>query len=346
MKIKLPVFLFVTVFVLGCASRTPAALDACLKTQAAFDIGSGSTKVKVAEVDVCQRQLRQVVWESSQAVPYEESMTISSEGKLLPLEIREKGKLAFRELLDGAIEHGATSAQGAATEAFREARNGKEVIQDLERIGNQVIPTRLTIVSQETESRMGFAAGIAISGLSEEKTIVWDIGGGSQEIAMKNADPKKPFLAFKGKVASAQFMKSFPVKPTNGRSSPNPIGNKGFAKGLQRAREIARKTVPVSIKSRLKTAETIVGLGGVMYKSVREQVGRDSFTPEDLERTLKEKINQTDEQLGGHYANTQVTNLILVLGFMKELGIRRVLAVNADLATALLVQPDLLNLQN
>ena len=63
--------------------------DECLKNRAAFDIGSGTTKMMVAQVDTCLQQVNQIFEEREIAVAYKEDLD-SSQGKFSK-EIQDKG---------------------------------------------------------------------------------------------------------------------------------------------------------------------------------------------------------------------------------------------------------------
>jgi exopolyphosphatase/guanosine-5'-triphosphate,3'-diphosphate pyrophosphatase len=54
---------------------------------------------------------------------------------------------------------------------------------------------------------------------------------------------------------------------------------------------------------------------------------------------LNKGISLTDKEIGGQYADTEISNLILVLGFMQQLGISEVMTQNINLADGVLLNP-------
>jgi hypothetical protein len=64
------------------------------------------------------------------------------------------------------------------------------------------------------------------------------------------------------------------------------------------------------------------------------------FTTTDLKKVLDQKMNLTDQQIQGDYPETDITNLALVLGFMKALNVDKVEVIPADLTYGLIVMPD------
>jgi exopolyphosphatase / guanosine-5'-triphosphate,3'-diphosphate pyrophosphatase len=61
------------------------------------------------------------------------------------------------------------------------------------------------------------------------------------------------------------------------------------------------------------------------------------LTPQDLELALQWGLEKTDDEIGGEYAATDVSNLILVYGFMKELGIENIIPMNITMNDGILV---------
>ncbi len=325
---------------LGCVVSPKSKVDSCAQVRAAFDIGSGSTKVHVAEVDICKGSLRKKIWTSSIATAYQEDLLSTGEKRIFTQNIKQQGQANFAKLLLLAKTQGATQAAGVATHAFREARNGAEFIAELEHSARKHLPTHLSLISQETELRLGLVSGLVTAQIPPETAIVWDIGGGSQQMSARDPAAPEKLLTFEGDLASTRFMESFPLHSDGKRKTPNPIGLKSAQEGIQRARQSARSSVPPALRKRLTETDTVIGIGGVLGKSVRDQVGKNPFTADDIEVTLTAKASLSDQELGGQYANTQVSNLILVLGFMRELQIRQVLAVDANLATGVLVSKE------
>ncbi len=97
------------------------------------------------------------------------------------------------------------------------------------------------------------------------------------------------------------------------------------------------------IRSRLQAPGVqVLGIGPVHSKSLLGQTNTFEATPltqERLRATLQERIGWTDQKIGGAYADTQISNLILVLGFMEQLHIPEVTTLSIDLNDGLLVSP-------
>jgi len=84
----------------------------------------------------------------------------------------------------------------------------------------------------------------------------------------------------------------------------------------------------------------VIGIGGVHNQSIRKQVKKvASYSRENIMNVLQDRLDLTDEQIGGQYADTEVSNLILVLGFMQKLEIEEVLLADVNLTDGILVDP-------
>lgn len=321
----------------ACASPFKPSPNNCQEVRAAFDIGSGSTKVLVAKIDVCKELLVEKLWETSTAVPYQESIDASGS---FDEHIQQKGKQIFLHLLNEAKSRGSLRAGGVATHAFRESRNGQAFLSALEASGHNIIPTKLEVISQDQELLLGYTAAVKAAQAQTPNVVVWDIGGGSQQMAVRDANAAASLLKFKGQMASTRFMQTFALhRIPDQRQSPNPIGSEGAKKGLERAKRSARESVPDEMRSLINAGAEIIGIGGVLAKSVQPQIGKNPFAAEDVAAAIDAKVPFSDTQIGGDYANTQVTNLILVLGYMHELGIQKVRTVDTGLVVGVALDP-------
>ena len=56
-------------FISSCSHTRVVNKDRCEFTKASFDIGSGSTKIVVADVDMCKGEIVNVLYEASRAIP-------------------------------------------------------------------------------------------------------------------------------------------------------------------------------------------------------------------------------------------------------------------------------------
>ena len=306
--------------------------------RAFFDIGSGSTKMVVADVHTKTGAIK-ILHEESEKVSYKLDLEMGTTNEFSPA-IQEKALLVMAKMKWNAIQKGAVQFAGIATSAFRTAKNGKEFADFLSKIFN--IP--VVVISQKEEAILGFMAAVQEEKETLENIVVWDIGGGSMQIIM--ASETGEYEISYSDFASVSFA-SYLIEKVKGLKvsevqTPNPISHEEYRRSLHHIRIVAQKTNS-KIKEKLSQEKTLVlGIGGVHYYSICGQinVGKE-FTQENLKDTILKKLGKSDKEIGGKYAATEVSNLILVLGYMQSLGINRVKAKDVNIAHGVLLYQSL-----
>lgn len=296
-------------------------------------MGSGSTKAYVAQVDVCKKQIVSRVWSEQTPIGFKDALK-SNHGKFSD-DLIQQARERFLSLLTRMREQKAQRITAVATAAFREAENGAEAAINI--LATSGVP--ILIVSQEEEARLGVRAALAVSQADEEKAAIWDIGGGSMQITYPDAH-KTPRI-FAGSLASVNFkdavISRVQKKDPGKTKSPNPLGP-AYEAATELARQRCLEKTPRGLKERAQNLRWL-GIGGVWWHSLRKQLGGNIVIEEkDLAETLKARSKLADGDIGGDYAATDVTNLALVLGFMRCLGIQKVEAIDASLVQGLVLE--------
>jgi exopolyphosphatase/guanosine-5'-triphosphate,3'-diphosphate pyrophosphatase len=306
----------------------------CIEYRAVFDVGSETTKMKVAKIDKCLQKNIGFIYSKDIKVSYAENRVRG----VLSDDIRSKGIIALKALKKEATETGAQIFTGVATEALRQAFNTPEFLQEIK--AQTGIPVKL--ISPDEEAILGYLAAVSVLGSKAKNAVVWDIGGNSMQMVFRRNDQR--YIIYHGNLASITFKKKILSEIKNKKltqsNSPNPIGKDNLEKVLKIAM-LAAAEVPEEIKQKLQKQDTfIIGIGGVHNQSINKQLGsKNSYRREELIDVLIYRINLTDTDIGGCYADTEVSNLILVLGFMKQLDLNEIIPVNVNLADGILFDP-------
>ncbi|MCK6596061.1 MAG: hypothetical protein L6Q33_12750 [Bacteriovoracaceae bacterium] len=112
-------------------------------------------------------------------------------------------------------------------------------------------------------------------------------------------------------------------------------------KEVESATKLARKAVlqiPKSIQEKIVKDTEVVGVGGVFQYSLLGQLKKDGgFTLKELKNLLAKRTNLKDEDFDSKYAATELTNIILVSGFMEEMKIPEVRVRKVNLTEALVI---------
>ena len=292
----------------------------------------------VAKVDFCKKKILEVLLQESRPVSYNEDLEKSIDGNLSPV-IIEKGLSALNEMTTKAKALRPKRSYGVATSVFRKSKNGTDVIKGFAK----KLKLRLEVIDQEEEAMLGY---LSVMSLMDDKTIgtkgmvVWDIGGGSMQ--MFSQDEGKKAQKYLGDLASVTFknmvIEVLENKTLESAVTPNPIGDKRD-QAIALARSYARIHVPQGLKADIYE-RVVVGVGGVHSHSIRGQIGTKEmkYTLEELDKASKIQAKKGDDELTGDYRSTDVTNLLLVQGFMEALGIKEVQVVNATLLQGVLLK--------
>ena len=291
------------------------------EVRGAFDIGSGSTKVKVVEVNTCAKVITRQLFEDQAKVDYRDSLEKTSDKNLSP-QIQKTGLEKILALKTAATKAGGQKFTGVATAAFRQAKNGKKFAEEISKTANFPVE----VISQDREALLGAQA--ARTKLQVNSNIlVWDIGGGSQQMTF--LDENSQSSIYYGDLASVSFknkvIQDIQKKNIKRVTSPNPMSEAQINRALELAKESASASVPESIRSKIKANPNllVVGIGGVLAKSLTRQTGAQTITREMIDQAIQKRHKMTDQQINDPYAATEITNLILVSGFMQSLEINK-----------------------
>jgi exopolyphosphatase / guanosine-5'-triphosphate,3'-diphosphate pyrophosphatase len=303
-----------------------------MDTRAAFEIGAVNMKVKVAKVNICTNRIEVILYEDSIKFSLEDPLT------------EEKQKVGIGQLLDfkkRATEFNPSIYVGATSQLLTEIPNGNSFLQKI-KIAMQMDFTPLDL---KTLAYLGFYVVVQDTGLLPENLVVWDIGGYQTRIISKGADGR--YLTYLGKNASIQFknliLEKIKKKDRKKYKSPNPIDNATFVKALALAKKWAREINPNLRKKMTSPLVKVMGIGGVHYSSVRPLANPRSktYNRTELLSAIKKNLNKSDKDLQGEFRESQITNLILVLGYMEELNLEYIETSKVDLTEGLLINPNL-----
>jgi exopolyphosphatase/guanosine-5'-triphosphate,3'-diphosphate pyrophosphatase len=291
-------------------------------------------KMITAKVDTCHQNRIDNIHQTKIKVAFAEN----TQDQLLNEDIQNKGIEHFKALKKEALSQGAKIFTGVATAALRQAKNAP---QFLARVKDETGIT-ITLISQNEEAVLGYEAATANVKDPSINTVVWDIGGNSMQITMQSRDQK--YLVYCGDMASISFknkiLETIQHQSLDNGDAPKPIGRENLAAALEIAMNAAAD-VPDEIKSYLhQPGARIIGIGGVHNQSIRKQLGNaTTYRREDLSNILQSKLDLTHTHRDGPYAYTEISNLILVLGFMEKLGIEKVELSDVGLVNGILIDP-------
>lgn len=327
----------IVLFILVVSSSFLLA-DDCIKVRTAFDIGSGTTKMKVGKIDTCKQKVLSILYENSIPVAYKQALQNSTNSNIDSVTLNN-GFNALKILKNESLRFKPTEFYAVATSAFRTATN-------LKNFNTKVLLNLnidIKIITQTQEAKLGFFAATSLTSRSMQEVVVWDIGGGSMQITAWNG---KKFEIYKGKHAAVTF-KDYVIENIQNQDrsivkSPNPLKDIESDAALKKSSEFAIKEVSKIIKDKIISGVEIIGIGGLHYYSIKAQCGKsDTYTLDQVIQTLKKNTGLKDSEINSKYSETEITNLALVGGFMKALKIKNVRTGKVNLADGLLINPEI-----
>lgn len=325
-RIKYILFLLILTFTVS--------IDAALIRRAAFDFGSGKIKVQVADVDTDQHTIVQSIYTADTIVPLSEEASHDPQG-LFSEALQTRALDAAQTLKQKAIEQGATEFRGLATEAYRIAPNGQDLI---DRYFTELnIPVK--IISQFEEGKNGFRALVAETGIDPAQLIVWDIGGGSFQVTyLDEKETMQVYMAPFGRVTTKNaIIKHIKNEDPKSTLSPNPMTREQWEEALCYFQAILPEAPKDLI---LKLQQEGVRLVGISAHPEKLRLFK-TYCKEGVLALVEEHLNKSDAELADQLRAPvfAVSDLVLVYSIMEKLGIESVdyIRTSSGATSALLI---------
>jgi exopolyphosphatase/guanosine-5'-triphosphate,3'-diphosphate pyrophosphatase len=308
-------------FINNTAETNVDRVDILLERRAVIDVGSGSTKVCIADVDVKANKIFNIILKDSHPVAYQADLESSLDKTFSPA-VREAGIKTFQKIESQCQELGVQKVTVIATEAFRKASNQESFIQEIK------VKTGLNVrvISQKDEAAIAFYSASALkSETPEDKLIVWDIGTGSSQITIKKESNVVVAMSNVGSVPFKEYILTYKQS-----SSLHPLKQEDYTVAERFARSLARKA-PVEIKHQIKNQMgQIMGVGRLFTNSLAPFAeDKRAIKRRDLRKFIKGAIGKTKEELNDPFSEANVTNATLVLAYMKALHIKCIAPLDA-----------------
>jgi hypothetical protein len=354
-------------FLVSCVSHQSSTENRCLKNIIAFDFGSTSTKAAGALVDTCKDPKLNLVIQQINIDPEIENVRIPFKQHYDEFKDFKSGFLdealskisdISKKLINSKNDSYDTLMVGVATSVFRKAESkGEEVVKKI--TSTSKIDTR--VVSEQEEGQLAFYGAVNqirhlpvelklnLKDLHPEKIIVWDVGGGSQQITWLNNKSKLDVLSSRSASLSAKDrIMSVSTKTQFKKGSPNPLthsfpcfSTKDFTR-FEKCLENTLKTLNGSLNPSYSKAQMVdfkskiwIGVGGVLFsntKSLLKNEFSSRVTLRDFKKALFQFSKMTDSDLGNSaYVDTQVTNLVLIISNMIFFEIEELILLDTNL---------------
>lgn len=309
--------------------------DVCeVSLKAALDIGSGTTKAVLARLAPCEERPITVVWEESRALALKEDLT---KHQKLSDQVLGQAAQVVNELKAEITARQGELVAAVATMAVREAPNGLDWAQRL----SQLAKINVRVISQRDEALLGALSAKTLR--PDVKThVIWDIGGASSQWIYQDGIKTELELS---NLASVSLKNEVIRTLKRNSKTPNPLGREGVKQTQTLVRAHVARYSPELKQAIAKSRGVVLGVGGVHRYSVLGQLkSKDQrYDQGALMNVIRARYKLSDEQIGGEYASTDVTNLVLVYTAMRDLGVQVVEVAPGNLALGAVVENTLLN---
>ncbi len=299
-------------------------LEADIERRGAIDIGSGSIKILVADVDTGSGHIVKNVFSEKIEVLLSEDLASSHDGSFSRA-VQLKTKEAIATCIQDVSFYETDKLYGVATEAFRRANNGGSVAREISEELN--VPIR--IISQDEEGEVGFLSAVEISGEDPEHVVVWDNGSGSFQISWKEPNTIASYKESYGKVPVRDLIiYDIQGKAVELNSTPNPISYEDAENAL--ALIVTKfKDAPRSLREKVRDPATkILGVGAIHHGNIACSTGLGFYSPNIIDDLIESRLGGDDEAFGGGAdAKYWVSDLILTQAVMSYLGFNEVAVV-------------------
>jgi exopolyphosphatase/pppGpp-phosphohydrolase len=294
-------------------------LDKKTSYRVALDLGSGSIKMQSAWIDPNTNTISKREKIKSLYIPLRESIDENPEsaisGPVLTLLMQ-----GIEELLENAHLPGIASDKIAvATEVFRVASNGKEILKELEKR----FDIKISCISHKEEAWLGRKA-LEAEGklLVEDDRIAWEIGGGSTQIT--SSSKEEVFLKQLGKTPIKNYIiTQIQQKNLTEKTSPNPISKQDSLLAIDWI-EKQLSDAPFWLRQKVKKNPCVLGMGG-MFPAAHSFLKKTVFSKEEIFSLLQERVEKADhELLEETHPIHLVSDFIFLYATMKALEIESV----------------------
>ena len=297
-------------------------LKTLIVRRAVFDMGSGQLKLVVADVDLQNRSIAKVLLSIDEKVFLMEDLQREGTGHFSQQAVAELTATMGRFKAQADAFHPAEYIV-VATEAYRKALNGNEILSQLA----QELSLPIRLISQHEEAHLGLLAAAHTSGIPLDRLLVWDIGGGSFQLTRLHQGTLQTYLGTLGRVTAKTLMLvHIQKKPVTSHASPNPVS----PADLQAATSalISQLTPsPPWLQEALTHPDTILVGIGAQHPQITRLISRPTYTTSDVASLLSRYTSLPDSQIDPDplYASFTVTGLHLVHTIMSHLAIPQVL---------------------
>lgn len=304
-----------------CSFFLLSSLQADIVRCAALDIGSGETKLTIADVDTDLNKIIKIHYQDYTAVELREDLAISHDGNLSK-QIETKLITVLNDYKNATVNLSPQQWFGIGTSVFRNAKNGREF---LDRIKTET-GISLYLAAQIEEGEIGFKSAVAASGLDANQIIAWDLGSGSFQITTMNGGELAMYGAEFAFVSALEVLiKTIREQTFNPKLSPNPVNSEEISLLSSVIQNEKLPAIPSWLSSGTKE---VVSFGGYtsIFATGQLATGKELYTRAEILEAIEKFAGKSDDQLSTFPEPREaVVGLALLHAVMNHCGFNKMI---------------------
>lgn len=304
--------------------------------RASIDVGSGDTKVTVADVNHQVNKISKIWLQTVKTVELRKDLTVSKEEKCLSKKITLELIDAIKTIQEKGAVFQPLEWTAVGTSVFRTAKNGKEVLESVK----EATGISIRLIPQLDEAKIGFASAVAASGEDPENVIAWDSGSGSFQISTMVEGKLEMYGAEFAHVPTIELLFALRKQPFSRDVSLNPVS---LEEALELIDTIKKTKLPEVPSWLVKQPKKVIGIGGYsIFGAGNEATGKSTYTQHDILEAIKQNCGKSDSALSASpYANKLVVCLVLLYSVMSHCGFEQITYCETNgICEGLLITPE------
>jgi exopolyphosphatase/guanosine-5'-triphosphate,3'-diphosphate pyrophosphatase len=297
-------------------------------TRAAIDVGSGSIKLTVAEVDLKNNKIHRILYAQEHAVPFKRDIQVGGKS-ILSDKIQKVAFDMLSNLQKEVSVHRPVEWKGIATAASRQARNAPEMFKKI----NEELGIDIAIISQNEEGRLGFETAAAVSKVPQEKLIAVDSGAGSFQITTLIDNQLEVIEGQLGYIPSLELLMEIRGQKLDQQSPPATVTLREAELLVAKMHAKMPPCDAIFSKKINDSTNTIIGIGSknFIFATGATGVGKNTFTKEELWQAIVKYAGKPAQEIKQFsQPDTAVLGMILLYSIMDSMKLNQITSCNTN----------------
>lgn len=283
--------------------------------RAAFDVGSGETKLTVAAVNPTTNKIITIFYQTFKKIELRKDLATSADNTLS--QKAENDVIQAIKTMQAEVIHLEPKEwNGVATSVFRTAKNAQQFLDNVK----AATGVEIRIVPQTEEGEIGFTTAVAASNEAADNIIAWDSGAGSFQMTTLINGSLEMYGAEFAFIPSLEALFAYRNQPFSASVSPHPIYNHEVIDLIK----IIKQKLPPLPDWIVNNNKKIISFGGrSIFELGKLAIGHAPFTKQEVLEIIFSLTGKTDADYSNFkYYNPKhiIVALTLLYAMMDHCG--------------------------